>query len=132
MALESAADFDAYLDTQTGHGQVATYGTTATLWDARTALIDTWQDVDTYKYYIDIIINQEYFGIDGGTVDVNGFQPVALVKTNTIPYVDFGDTLDVSAYLDTNGNTLTAATSYTIVNVQPDRTGFTSLLLEEV
>ena len=132
MALESAADFDAYLDTQTGHGQVATYGTTATLWDARTALIDTWQDVDTYKYYIDIIINQEYFGIDGGTVDVNGFQPVALVKTTDIPNIVFGDTLDVTAITDTNGNTLTAATSYTIVNVQPDRTGFTSLLLEEV
>jgi len=132
MPLESAADFDAYLDTQTGHGQVATYGTTATLWDARTALIDTWQDVDTYKYYIDIIINQEYFGIDGGTVDVNGFQPVALVKTTDIPNIVFGDTLDVTAITDTNGNILTPATSYNIVNVQPDRTGFTSLLLEEV
>ena len=132
MALESAADFDAYLDTQTGHGQIATYGTTATLWDARTALIDTWQDVDTYKYYIDIIINQEYFGIDGGTVDVNGFQPVALVKPTDIPNTIFGDTLDVTAITDTNGNILTPATSYTIVNIQPDRTGFTSLLLEEV
>lgn len=132
MALESAADHNAYLDTQTGHGQTAIYGGADTTWDARTALIDTWQAIDTYKYQIDLIINQEYFGIEGGTVDVNGFQPVALVKTNTIPYVDFGDTLDVSAYLDTNGNTLTAATSYTIVNVQPDRTGFTSLLLEEV
>lgn len=133
MALESAADFNAYLDIQTGHGVTAVYGNSTTLWDSRNGLIDTWYDIDSgNKYTINVIINQEYFGVEGGTVDVNGFQPVALVKTIDVPNVAFGDTLDVAAIKDTAGNILTAATSYTIVNVQPDRTGFTSLLLEEV
>lgn len=132
MALESAADLDAYVDIQTGHGQTAIYGGTDTSWDSRTELIDIWLAIDTYKYTINVIINQEYLGIDGGTVDVNGFQPIALVKTTDIPYIIFGDTLDISAITDTNGNILTPATSYTIANIQPDRTGFTSLLLEEV
>ena len=44
----------------------------------------------------------------------------------------FGNTLNVSAIKDVDGNTLKAAQNYTIVNIQSDRTGFSALMLEEI
>ena len=49
-----------------------------------------------------------------------------------MPSVAHGNTLAVAAYKDVDGNTLVAAKSFTVVNVQKDNTGFTSLMLQEI
>ena len=47
MPLESALDFNAYLDSTTGHGVTATFFEVQNfLWDSRLGLIDTWYDID--------------------------------------------------------------------------------------
>ena len=43
----------------------------------------------------------------------------------------FGNTLAVSAILDIEGNVISAAQNYNIVDVQPDGTGITILILQE-
>ena len=89
MPLESAADFNSYLDSTTGHGVTATFFEIQNnLWDSRTSLIDTWFDIDSgASTNINIIIDQEYFNIEGGTVPVAGYQPRAIVKSTDVPYI---------------------------------------------
>jgi hypothetical protein len=133
MPLESAADFNSYVDTTTGHGVTATFfETQATLWDARTGLIDSWYDIDSGdSYSIKIIIDQEYFSITGGTVPVDGYQPRAILKATDVPYISQGDRLLVNAITTNKGNTLVPETTFTIQTVEPDNTGFVQVVLEE-
>ena len=133
MPLESALDFNAYVDTTTGHGVTATFfESQAVLWDGRSGLIDTWFDIDSGDAYnINIIIDQEYFNIEGGTVPVAGYQPRAIVKASDVPYISQEDRLIVDAITTDQGNVLKPQTAFTVRTVEPDNTGLVSLVLEE-
>ena len=112
--LETELDMAGYLDINFGHGVSAVYtntsGTAAT---------------------INIILNNEYVEQEEG-IGVEALKPIAYCRTIDVPNISFGNSLDVSAIKDTNGNILKAAQSYTVVNIQADRTGFSALMLEEI
>ena len=133
MPLESAADFNSYLDSTTGHGVTATFFEVQNnLWDSRTSLIDTWFDIDSgASTNINIIIDQEYFNIEGGTVPVAGYQPRAIVKSSDVPYISQLDRLVVNAITTNKGSILKPETTFLVRTVEPDNTGFVSLVLEE-
>ena len=133
MPLESALDFNAYVDTTTGHGVTATfYEVQSSLWDERQGLIDTWFDIDSgFSKNINIIIDQEYFNIEGGTVPVAGYQPRAIVKASDVPYISQQDKLRVDAITTDKGNVLKPVTTFVVKTVEPDNTGLVSLVLEE-
>ena len=132
MPLESALDFNAYVDTTTGHGVTATFfEVQQSLWDDF-PLIDTLFDIDSgLSKNIDIIIDQEYFNIEGGTVPVAGYQPRAIVKASDVPYISQEDRLVVDAITTDKGNVLKAETTFLVKTVEPDNTGLVSLVLEE-
>ena len=132
MPLESALDFNAYVDTTTGHGVTATFfEVQQSLWDDF-PLIDTLFDIDSgFSKNINIIIDQEYFNIEGGTVPVAGYQPRAIVKASDVPYISQEDRLIVDAITTDKGNVLKPQTSFTVRSVRPDNTGLVSLVLEE-
>ena len=132
MPLESALDFNAYVDTTTGHGVTATFfEVQQTLWDSL-GLIDDLFDIDSgASTNINIIIDQEYFNIEGGTVPVAGYQPRAIVKASDVPYISQEDKLVVDAITTDKGNVLKAQTAFTVRSVEPDNTGLVSLVLEE-
>ena len=132
MPLESALDFNAYVDTTTGHGVTATFfEVQQSLWDDF-PLIDTLFDIDTgFSKNINIIIDQEYFNIEGGTVPVAGYQPRAIVKASDVPYISQEDRLIVDAITTDQGNVLKPQTAFTVRTVEPDNTGLVSLVLEE-
>ena len=133
MPLESALDFNAYLDSTTGHGVTATFFEVQnSLWDSRLGLIDTWFDVDSgNSTNIDIIIDQEYFNIEGGSIPVAGYQPRAILKSSDVPYLSQEDRLVVDAITTNNGNVLKAQTTFLVKTVEPDNTGMVSVVLEE-
>ena len=133
MPLESAADFNSYVDINTGHGVTATFfEVQESLWDSRVGLIDTWFDIDSGNTTnINIIIDQEYFNIEGGTVPVAGYQPRAIVKSTDVPYISHEDKLVVNAITTDQGNVLKAETTFLVKTVEPDNTGLISLVLEE-
>ena len=114
MPLESAADFNSYVDINTGHGVTATFfEVQQSLWDSRVGLIDTWFDIDSGNTTnINIIIDQEYFNIEGGTVPVAGYQPRAIVKSTDVPYISHEDKLVVNAITTDQGNVLKAETTF--------------------
>jgi hypothetical protein len=132
MPLESALDFNAYVDTTTGHGVTATFfEVQQSLWDDF-PLIDTLFDIDSgFSKNINIIIDQEYFNIEGGTVPVAGYQPRAIVKASDVPYISQEDKLLVDAITTNRGNVLKPATTFIVRTVEPDNTGLVSLVLEE-
>jgi len=132
MPLESALDFNAYIDTRTGHGVTATFfEVQQTLWDSL-GLIDDLDDIDSgASTNINIIIDQEYFNIEGGTVPVAGYQPRAIVKASDVPYISQEDKLRVDAITTDQGNVLKAETTFIVRTVEPDNTGLISLVLEE-
>ena len=132
MPLESALDFNAYVDTTTGHGVTATFfEVQQTLWDSL-GLIDDLFDIDSgASTNINIIIDQEYFNIEGGTVPVAGYQPRAIVKASDVPYISQEDKLRVDAITTDKGNVLKAETTFIVRTVEPDNTGLISLVLEE-
>ena len=132
MPLESALDFNAYVDTTTGHGVTATFfEVQQTLWDSL-GLIDDLFDIDSgASTNINIIIDQEYFNIDGGTVPVAGYQPRAIVKASDVPYISQEDKLRVDAITTDQGNVLKPETTFIVRTVEPDNTGLISLVLEE-
>jgi len=68
---------------------------------------------------IKVIHNQEYFDIPGDSVDVVGSQPIVHCRTSDI------------ANIDTNDSIVIDSTTYNIVNIQPDNTGITVLVLED-
>jgi hypothetical protein len=133
MPLESAADFNSYVDINTGHGVTATFfEVQQSLWDSRVGLIDTWFDIDSGNTTnINIIIDQEYFNIEGGTIPVAGYQPRAIVKSTDVPYISHEDKLVVNAITTDQGNVLKAETTFLVKTVEPDNTGLISLVLEE-
>ena len=132
MAIESAADFTSYLDINTGHGVTATFfEVQQSLWDDF-PLIDTLFDIDSgFSKNINIIIDQEYFNIEGGTVPVAGYQPRAIVKASDVPYISQQDKLRVDAITTDKGNVLKPVTTFVVKTVEPDNTGLVSLVLEE-
>ena len=133
MPLESALDLDAYVDSTSGHGVTATFFEVQnSLWDSRLGLIDTWFDIDSgNSTNINIIIDQEYFNIEGGTIPVAGYQPRAIVKASDVPYISQEDRLVVDAITTNRGNVLKPETTFFVKTVQPDNTGMVSLVLEE-
>ena len=133
MPLESAADFNSYVDTTTGHGVTGIFTEIQNnLWDNRTALIDTWVDIDSGNAYsINLIIDQEYFSIAGGTVPVDGYQPRAIIKATDAPYISQGDKIILDAITTNKGNTLVPTTEFIVQTVEPDNTGLVQLVLEE-
>ena len=132
MPLESALDFNAYVDTTTGHGVTATFfEVQQSVWDD-CPLIDTLFDIDSgFSKNINIIIDQEYFNIEGGTVPVAGYQPRAIVKASDVPYISQEDKLRVDAITTDKGNVLKPTTTFVVRSVEPDNTGLVSLVLEE-
>jgi len=133
MPIESAADFNSYLDINTGHGVTATFfEVQQSLWDQRNGLIDTWFDIDSGNTTnINIIIDQEYFNIEGGTVPVAGYQPRAIIKATDAPYISQEDRLIVNAITTNRGSVLKPETSFVVRKVEPDNTGLVSVVLEE-
>jgi hypothetical protein len=133
MPLESALDFNAYVDTTTGHGVTGTFiEVQSALWDSRLTLIDTWYDIDSGDSYpINLIIDQEYFNIEGGTVPVAGYQPRAIIKSSDVPYISQEDKLVVDAITTDKGSVLKPETIFVVKTVEPDNTGLVSLVLEE-
>ena len=132
MPLESALDFNAYVDTTTGHGVTATFfEVQQSLWDDF-PLIDTLFDIDSgFSKNINIIIDQEYFNIEGGTVPVAGYQPRAILKSSDVPYISQEDRLVVDAITTDKGNILKPETTFLVKTVEPDNTGLVSVILEE-
>lgn len=132
MPLESAADFTSYLDINTGHGVTATFfEVQQSLWDDF-PLIDTLFDIDSgFSKNINIIIDQEYFNIEAGTVPVAGYQPRAIVKASDVPYISQEDKLLINAITTNRGSVLKPATTFIVRTVEPDNTGFVELVLEE-
>jgi len=132
MAIESAADFTSYLDINTGHGVTATFfEVQQSLWDDF-PLIDTLFDIDSgFSKNINIIIDQEYFNIEAGTVPVAGYQPRAIVKASDVPYISQEDKLLINAITTNRGSVLKPATTFIVKTVEPDNTGFVELVLEE-
>tara|TARA_R110000782_G_scaffold412_1_gene1297 strand:- start:96 stop:500 length:405 start_codon:yes stop_codon:yes gene_type:complete len=133
MPLESALDFDAYVDSTSGHGVTATFFEVQnSLWDSRLGLVDSYFDIDSgNSTNINIIIDQEYFNIEGGTIPVAGYQPRAIVKASDVPYISQEDRLVVDAITTNRGNVLKPETTFFVKTVQPDNTGMVSLVLEE-
>lgn len=133
MPIESAADFNAYLNTSTGHGVTATFFEIQnSLWDSRLGLIDTWYDIDTGDSKdINIVIDQEYLNIAGGTIPINGYEPRAYIKATDVPYISHNDKLLLNAITTNNGNTLVPETMFVVKGVEPDNVGMITLVLEE-
>ena len=61
---------------------------------------------------ISVILNKEYFAIAGESVDVDGTQP-------DVTNIDTADTIAIDGI------------TYNIVNIQPDGTGTTTLILQD-
>ena len=113
--METEEDMSSYLDINFGHGVSAIYtnssGTTAT---------------------INIILNNEYIEQEGLEVSIEATQPIAYCRSIDVPSIAHGNTLQVAAIKDVQGNILSPAANYTIVSIQSDRTGFTALSLEKI
>jgi len=131
MAIESARDFTSFLDATTGHGVTGTYFETGKLFDAF-PLIDTLGLIDDgSSVLINLIIDQPYISIEGESISVEGFQPTAIIKSSDAPDITQGDKIVVNAITTNKGNTLTPETTFFIKTIEPDNTGFISVILEK-
>ena len=132
MPLESSRDFDSYVNPQIGGVTATFFEVQNSLWDSRLGLVDSYFDIDSgNSTNINIIIDQEYFNIEGGTIPVAGYQPRAIVKASDVPYISQEDRLVVDAITTNHGNVLKPETTFFVKTVQPDNTGMVSLVLEE-
>ena len=130
MPLESSRDFDSYVNPQIGGVSATFFEVQNSLWDSRLGLIDTWFDIDSgNSTNINIIIDQDFFNIQGKSVSVEGYQPRAMVKATDVPYISIDDRLVVNAITTNNGFTLTPETNFIVVNAQPDNVGMVNLVL---
>jgi hypothetical protein len=68
---------------------------------------------------IKVIHNQEYFDIPGESVDIVGSQPIVHCRTSDVTGIDTDDTI------------LIDSVTYNVVNIQPDNTGVTVLILQD-
>jgi len=75
--------------------------------------------IDSTTTSISVILNKEYFAIAGESVDVDGTQPVVTCRSTDVTGIDTSDTIVIDAE------------TYNIVNIQPDGTGMTVLILQE-
>jgi len=133
MAIEFQADFDGYLDSFAGHGVTATlFEVQQSLWDDRIGLIDSWYDIDSgNSTNINIILDQEFFNINGLSVGVEGYQPIAYLKYKDAPYISHDDRLEVNAITTRQGTTLIPRTTYKVKGVENDNYGIVKVILEE-
>ena len=130
MPLESSRDFISYVNPQIGGASATFFEVQNSLWDSRLGLINTWFDIDSgNSTNINIIIDQDFFNIQGKSVSVEGYQPRAMVKATDVPYISIDDRLVVNAITTNNGSTLTPETSFIVVNAQPDNVGMVNLVL---
>ena len=130
MPLESSRDFDSYVNPQIGGVTATFFEVQNSLWDQRLGLIDSWFDIDSGNTTnINIIIDQDFFNIQGNSVSVEGYQPRAMVKASDVPYISIDDRLVINAITTNNGSTLTPKTSFIVVNAQPDNAGMVNLVL---
>ena len=131
MALESAADFNSYVDNQIGGVSATFFEVQNALWDSREGLIDTWFDIDSGNTTnINLLIDQEFFNIEGNSVAVEGYQPRAMIKASDVPYVSQQDRIVVNAITTNKGSVLTPETTFIVREVQPDNVGMVTVLLE--
>lgn len=132
MALESAADFSSYVDATVGFGITGTFFEVQdTLWDSRLGLIDTYFDIDSgASANVNLIMDEDYFAIEGNSVAAEGYQPRATMKASDAPYISHQDKLIVDAVTTDQGNVIKPATTYLVVEVQPDNVGMLTLILE--
>ena len=132
MALESAADFSSYVNSTTGFGITATFFEVQdTLWDSRLGLIDSYFDIDSgASSNIEILMDEDYFAIEGNTVAADGYQPRATMKATDAPYISHADLLTIDAVTTDRGTVLKPATNFKVVEVQPDNVGMVTLILE--
>ncbi len=84
------------------------------------AVSATWTPDGDTSSAITGIFDNEYSDASGGEVDFEASQPTFLVQTADVPDVAQGDQLFVNSRY------------YRIVNVQPDGTGLTLLILEDL
>ena len=75
--------------------------------------------IDGTSSTIQVILNNEYFAIAGESVDVDGTQPVVTCRSSDVSGIDTDDTLTIDSV------------AYNIVNIQPDGTGVTVLILQD-
>ena len=61
---------------------------------------------------------------------MNSDQPIVYGKAKDLRNASFGDSLAFAAITDLDDNVIKAATTYKVVNVQPDNTGIVALILE--
>ena len=132
MALESAADFGSYVNSTSGFGITATFFEVQdTLWDSRLGLIDSYFDIDSgASSNIEILMDEDYFSIEGNSIAAEGYQPRAIIKATDAPYISHADLLNVNAVTTDKGNVIKAATDFKVVEVQPDNVGLVTLILE--
>jgi len=133
MAVEFQSDFDGYLDAFTGNAVTATiFEVQQSLWDDRVGLIDSWYDIDSgNSTNIKIILDQEFIGITGLSVGIEGFQPVAYIKYKDAPYISHDDRLLVNEITTRQGTTLVPETTYKVKGVENDNFGLVKIILEE-
>ena len=101
MALETENDQLGFLDTDT-HGTTVSY-------------TPSGGSASSIK----AIENDEYFGIDGDSVDIEGKQVILTCRSANVPSIAHGDTFAFDSK------------TYEVVNVRPDGTGFIDIALEE-
>ena len=132
MALESLSDFSSYVDSSVGFGVTGTFFEVQdTLWDTRPGLIDTWADIDSgASQIINLLMDEDYFSIEGNSVSAEGYQPKATIKASDAPYASQADKLIVNAVTTDKGNVIKAQTTFFVVEVQPDNVGMITLILE--
>tara|TARA_R110001592_G_scaffold53455_8_gene163901 strand:- start:379 stop:780 length:402 start_codon:yes stop_codon:yes gene_type:complete len=130
MALESAADFNSYVNPGVGGVSATFFEVQSVLWDQRRGLIDAWFDIDSGDAYsINILIDQEFFNIQGNTLGIEGYQPRAKILATDAPYISIDDKLIVDAVTTNNGSTLTPQVEFKVVSSQPDNCGMVDLVL---
>ena len=132
MALESVSDFNSYVDSTVGFGVTGTFFEVQdTLFDTRPGLIDTWFDIDSgASQNINLLMDEDYFSIQGNSVAAEGFQPKAIIRAIDAPYASHADRLIVNAITTDKGTVIKPETSYFVIEVQPDNVGMVTLLLE--
>jgi len=101
MALETENDQLGFLDTET-HGQTVSYTPSG-----------------GSATNIKAIVNDAYFDIDGDSVDIEGKQIILTCRTADAPSAAHNDTF------------VFESTTFKVVNVRPDGTGFTEMMLQE-
>jgi len=130
MPLESSRDFNSYVNPQIGGVTATFFSLQGIPWDSRSGLVDSYFDIDSGNSYgINLIIDQDYFSIQGNAVAVEGYQPRAHVRATDVPNISINDRVTVNAITTNNGSTLTPATNFLVVNAQPDNVGMVELVL---